>query len=217
MYLAVGTRPDISFAISSVSRYLENPDETNICAVKRIFKYIKGTIDHGIVYNLTNKMYLHCFSDADYAGDVETRRSTSGAVTTLCGGAISWQSQRQKCVSLSTTESEYIAASEAVKDLVWLQKLFCELTRATTACSTLYLDNQSAIKLIKNPEFHKRTKHIDVRYHFIREHYEDDLFKIEYVPSEQQLADLFTKSLPREKFNNLKLSLNLNSLTSFHK
>lgn len=125
-------------------------------------KYIKGTADHGIFFDAKCNINLEAFSDADYAGDRETRRSTSGFVFMLGSGAITWCSQRQKCVALSTTESEYIAASEAVKELIWLERLLSDLITKQNLSPKLFMDNQSAIRLIKNPEFHKRTKHIDV-------------------------------------------------------
>lgn len=127
LYLSVATRPDISFAVGVVSRYMENPSEANVNAVKRIFKYVKGTINHGIKYESNIKIGLVGFSDADYAGDKQTRRSTSGYVFTVGSGPISWCSEKHKSVSLSTTESEYIAASNAIKELVWLKRLIDEL------------------------------------------------------------------------------------------
>ena len=199
MYLAVGTRPDICFAVSYISRFLENPNNSHVKAVKRIFKYIRGTLKLGIFYDCNLKLRLNCYSDADYAADCKTRRSTSGFVFSLGSGAISWSSQRQKCVALSTAESEYYAASHAVKELVWLKQLMKDLV-AKCEDSILYMDNQSAIRLIKNPEFHKRTKHIDVMYHYIREKFENRIFNLTFVCTNDQLADVFTKPLAKEKF-----------------
>lgn len=199
MYLAVATRPDISFAVGSVSRYLEKPAAAHVNAVKRILKYVKGTMDMGIRFEGGNDLHFCGYSDADYAGDVTTRRSTSGYVFMFGGSVISWGSERQKSVALSTTESEYMAASHAVKELVWLRNLLCELQQKKLDAPTFYMDNQSAIRLVKNPEFHKRTKHIDVRYHFIREKFEDGIFKLEYVQTDDQAADIMTKALPKPK------------------
>lgn len=197
---------DISYAVGVVSRYMENPTESHVAAVKRIFKYIKGTIDYGINYSSDVELELA----ADYAGDRETRRSTSGSVFVLGSGAIAWSSQRHKCVALSTTESEFIAASEAVKELVWVQRLLKEIClEGEPGRCTLFMDNQSAIRLVKNPEFHKRTKHIDVRYHFIREKFEDGLFELNYVATDEQLADIFTKALTKDRFGKLRGMLNV--------
>lgn len=199
MYLAVATRPDISFAVGNVSRYLEKPAEAHENAVKRILKYIRGTIDMGICFESENDLVFRGYSDADYAGDVETRRSTSGYVFMFGNGIISWCSERQKSVALSTTESEYIAASHAVKELVWLKRLLSELLLVEMDAPIFFMDNQSAIRLVKNPEFHKRTKHIDVRFHFIREKFEDGTFDLEYVPSNEMVADILTKALPKDR------------------
>lgn len=200
MYLAVATRPDITFILGCVSRFLEKPSSIHVNAVKRIFRYISGTADHGILYNANNDLKLHGYSDADYAGDVDSRRSTSGYCFMLGSGIISWASERQKTVALSTTESEYIASAQAVKELTWLNELLKELLPHVNYIPNFYVDNQSAIRLIKNPEFHKRTKHIDIRYHFIRQKYEEKLFNLHYVETEKQLADGLTKSLGGQKF-----------------
>lgn len=199
MYLAVGTRPDISFAVGNVSRYMDKPAAAHVNAVKRILKYIKGTSDTGIQFDCGGDLEFIGYSDADYAGDVETRRSTSGYVFMFGGGVISWGSERQKSVALSTTESEYMAASHAIKELVWLGRLLAELSPIRMDAPIFYMDNQSAIRLVKNPEYHKRTKHIDVRYHFIREKFEDGMFDLKYVETNEQLADVMTKALPGAK------------------
>lgn len=199
MYLAVATRPDISFAVGNASRHLEKPAAAHVNAVKRILKYIRGTTDMGIRYESGINLDLCGYSDADYAGDIETRRSTSGYVFMFGNGIISWGSERQKSVALSTTESEYMAAAHAMKELVWLHRLLSELLSGNLDKPIFLMDNQSAIRLVKNPEFHKRTKHIDVRYHFIREKYEDGIFVLDYVATDEQAADIMTKALPKNK------------------
>lgn len=198
MYLAVGTRPDISFAVGNVSRYMERPSAAHVNAMKRILKYVGGTKDMGICFDHGTDVRFCGYSDADYAGDVETRRSTSGYVFMFGNGVISWGSERQKSVALSTTESEHMAASHAIKELVWLKRLLAELLPIDMETPMFYMDNQSAIRLVKNPEFHKRTKHIEVRYHFIREKYEDGI-DLRYVETSKQLADIMTKPLPKIK------------------
>lgn len=149
------------------------------------------------------------FSDADYAGDVDSRKSTSGYVFLFNDSIISWRSSLQKCVSISTTESEYVSASEAVKELVWLKRLYDELVPNQRAEASFYMDNMSAIRLVKNPEFHKRTKHIDVRYHFIREKFNDGLFKLEHVSTDEMVADIFTKALPKIRFEYLRTMMGI--------
>ena len=195
MYLSVGTRPDISYAVGVVSRYLERPNQVHVNAVKRIFKYIKGTANMGIVYKNKDNFDFVGYSDADYAADNETRRSTSGYAFHLGSGVVSWASMRQQSVSTSTTESEYIAACQGVKELIWLKHLVVELKPDQIIKAKFFMDNQSAIKLIKNPVFHKRTKHIDVQYHFIREKFEEKEFELEYVNTDEQIADILTKAL----------------------
>lgn len=209
MYLAIATRPDIAHAVGIVSRYLENPTVVHETAAKRILRYLKGTINHGIYFQKSESQTLIGFSDADYAGDLETRRSTSGFIFMINNSVISWSSERQKSVSLSTTESEYIAASNAIRELVWLRVFLNDLLPEKLNQVKFFMDNQSAIRLIKNPEFHKRTKHIDVRYHFIRERYEEELFVLNYISTEKMIADIFTKSLPSQRFKFLKSKMNV--------
>lgn len=169
--------------------------------MKRIFKYINGTIEKGILFKSNIKMNILGYSDADYGGDIDERKSTTGFLFMLGSSIISWSSERQKSVALSTTESEYVAAAQAVKELVWIKLLIQNLLIGANEKPNLYVDNQSAIRLIKNPEFHKRTKHIDIRYHFIRQKFEEGLFNLEYVKTELQLADILTKALCKQKFN----------------
>lgn len=152
------------------------------------------------------------FSDAGCTGDVETRKSTSGFAFFYNDSIISWHSSIQKSVSLSTTESEYIAGSEAVKELVWLKRLFGEIMPNKSEDQTsFYMDNMSAIRLVKNPEFHKRTKHIDVRYHFIREKFNEGLFDLQHVSTNEMIADIFTKALPRVRFEALRALMGVTS------
>jgi hypothetical protein len=143
------------------------------------------------------------FADADYAGDVETRRSTTGYAFCFANGIITWCSKRQPLVTLSTTEAEYVAAALATQECVWLRRLLTELECESNRSTPLYVDNQSAIKLVQNPEYHQRTKHIDIKFHFIREKAKEGTVKVIYVPSEQQRADLFTKALPKCHFKSL--------------
>lgn len=210
MFLAIVSRPDIAYSVSSVSRYLNNHNDDHWRAVKRIFAYLVGTSEYGIEFcsgGSTTK--LVGYSDADYASEVETRRSTTGYLFELARGPVTWSSQRQKLVTLSTTESEYVAASAASREAIWLRKLLRDIGYPCAGATTIFVDNQSAIKLVRNPEFHKRTKHIDIRYHYIREKVEEKEIKVEYVPSDQQLADVFTKALPKERFKSMCANMNV--------
>ena len=210
VFLAAVSRPDIAFSVNSVSKYLEKHNDTHWRAVKRIFAYLRGTIDYGIEYGSGGSTAeLIGFSDADYAGDIEMRRSSTGYVFCLANGAVTWSSQRQRLVTLSTTEAEYVAASAAAREVVWIRRLLSDIGCPCDKETTLYVDNQSAIQLVRNPVFHKRTKHIDVHFHFIREKLNEKELIVEYVPSVNQRADIFTKALPRDRFKDLCYKLNM--------
>ena len=169
-----------------------------------MLRYLKSTANHGLYYTKLASPEILCYSDADWGGDHENRKSTSGVVTLYSSGPITFKSQQQPVVALSTTEAEYISASFALKDLIWIQRFLIELGIDGLSKLRLLCDNQSAIKLIKNPEFHQRSKHIDIRFHFIRDSYESNVFEPEYVSTDEQLADLFTKSLSAEKHKKLR-------------
>jgi len=149
------------------------------------------------------------YSDADYAADLDTRRSTSGHLFMLGGECVTWSSKRQATVSLSTTEAEFIAATEACKEAVWLRKLLSDIGHGCDEPVVLNVDNQSAIRLIKNPEFHRRSKHIEVRYQFIREKLRENVIDPNYVSTNDQYADIFTKALSHEKFSVFRKNMNV--------
>ncbi|XP_076547399.1 uncharacterized protein LOC143305951 [Osmia lignaria lignaria] len=182
MFLAIVTRPDIAYAVNAVSKYLNDHDESHWRAVKRIISYLVKTANMGIEYREKgSKVELTGYSDADFAGDVETRRLTTGYAFYIANGVVTWSSQRQRLVSVSTTESEYIAAATATKEAVWLRTLLKNMGHQCREPTKLYVDNQSTIRLVRNPEFHKRTKHIDVKFHFIREKSESGEIDIVFV------------------------------------
>ena len=211
MYLAVGTRPDIAFAVSTVSQALDKPTEADWQKVKHILKYLKGTSQIGIVYQAGHQTgVLTTYSDADYAGDISTRRSTSGVVCQYMGGPVAWLSQRQKSVALSTTEAEFMAASEAAKEIIWLSRLLSEIT-TLVATPVLKIDNMSAVKLVKNPTFHKRSKHIEVRHYFVREKFDEGRLTVEHISGEEQIADILTKPLQKNRFEQLRDMLGVKS------
>lgn len=197
MYALVCTRPDIAHAVGVVSRYLSNPGRKHWEAVKWILRYLKGTSGLCLKYG-HGEPVLEGFTDADMAGHPDGMKSTSGMLFTFAGGAVAWQSKLQKCVALSTTESEYIAACEAGKELVWLKRFLQELGQKQDNFE-LYCDSQSAIDLSKNATCHSRTKHINVRYHWLREQVEDGVIQIEKIHTDKNPADMMTKVVPREK------------------
>lgn len=195
-FLAVVTRPDIAFSVSVVGRAMENPGQEDVNAVKRILKYLKGTLDFKLIFR-RGVVNLHGYSDADYAGCRATRRSTTGAVFLVAGSAVSWISRRQRTVAQSTAEAEYIAAAEAAKELIWLRRMLMEVD-GLDETPMLHIDNQSCIRMSVNPAMHNYTKHIQVRYHYLREVVDQGLIKPEYIGTKEQLADIFTKALAKD-------------------
>ena len=177
------TRPDIGFAVGYVSRFMAEPREDHLAAVKHLLRYVAGTRDYGLVYPRRSRGELELigFSDSDMAGDVDGRRSTTGVLFFLGACPISWQSMKQKVVALSTCEAEYIAAATTFCQGVWLGRLLAELTGEDARALVLMVDNQSAIALAKNPVHHDRSKHIDTKYHFIRDCVDGGQIKLEYV------------------------------------
>ncbi len=226
MYLSVCTRPDISFAVGALARYMSCPTTTHSQAAKSVGRYLKGTANLGITYSGTgslsfrgssnasalakggNTLDLLGFCDADYAADCDTRRSTTGYVFTLNGGAISWQSKRQPTVAASTAEAEYMAAAAAVKEGLWLRKLLTDLGQPTSALK-IFADNQSAIKLLRNPISSMRSKHIDIAHHFARERVMRGEIAFSYISTTDQVADIFTKALPAAKLRECRADMGL--------
>ena len=199
LYLALMTRPDISYAVGQVSKFSQNPNNSHWKAVTQIFAYLNGTKDLGIWLG-GKRSGLTGFTDADFAGDRTDCRSTSGSIFFFHEGPVSWSSKKQTCTALSTTEAEYVAACEATKTAVWLSYLLQDFTGMEQRKVTMYCDNQGAVRLAYNAEFHQRTKHIPVRFHYIREQVTEGKIELQYVPSVEQLADIFTKALPGPKF-----------------
>lgn len=198
MYAMVCTRPDIAHAVGMVSRYLSNPGRHHWEAVKWVMRYLRGTTNLRLALGCEKPMLVG-YTDSDLAGSLDGRKSTSGHMVTFAGGAVAWQSKLQKCVALSTTEAEFIAAVEATKDLLWLRNFTMELG-LKQARYVLFCDSQSAIHLAKNSSFHSRSKHIDVRYHWIRDALDAKLLELEKIHTDENGSDMLTKVLPRGKF-----------------
>lgn len=182
-------------------------------AIKRICRYVKGTLNYGLVYTKGRGNYiLSGYSDSDLAGSIEDRKSTSGMAFYLDESLISWVSQKQRCVALSSCEAEFMAATTAACQGIWLQRVLSQITEIKPGPVILYIDNRSAIDLAKNPVFHGRSKHIDVRYHFIRECVEQRLIVIKHVNTSSQRADILTKALPAAKFEKMRNLLGVKNL-----
>ena len=203
MYLTA-TRPDLAFVVSLVSRFMERPTELHQQAVKRVLRYIKGTTELGISYQKGGEEKLAAYTDSNYAGDTEDRKSTSGYAFLLSSGAVAWSSKKQPVVTLSTTEAEFIAAAACACQSIWMRRILDELGFERSKCTDIFCDNSSTIKLSKNPVMHGRSKHIDVRFHFLRDLTMDGIVKLEFCGSKDQLADIMTKHLTLEVFTRLR-------------
>ena len=203
-YASICTRPDITTAVSYLSQFMSRPGTEHWEGVKRVLRYIRGTLDLGLKFKNVKNLCLFGYSDADWAGDVSSRKSRTGYVFMLGGAIVSWMSKKQPVVALSSTESEYIALSYAAQETIWLRRLVESLTVKQDAASVLFEDNQGAIALCKNPKDHGRTKHIGIRYHFVRNTVENKLVELRYCSTDQMTADAFTKPLPRVKCEHLR-------------
>jgi hypothetical protein len=209
MYAAIGTRPDITYAVTALSQYLQNPGRPHWEQAKRVIRYLKGTRDHELKYGASGG--IEGFSDANWGNDIDDRHSICGYAFTLNGGAISWSSKKQSVVALSSTEAEYIAITHAAKEATWLRHLLSEIYSPLVLKypMILYSDNKSAIELVKNATFHSRTKHIAIRYHYVREAYNDGIISLDHRGTEDMPADVFTKPLIRIKLNKFSHLLGL--------
>jgi hypothetical protein len=205
----VNTRPDLAFAVGFASRFMEAPGVHHWALVKQILRYLKGTIRYGCRYSAGSVPNLVGYSDSDHAGDVDDRKSTSGIVFFLGSSIITWGSQKQKVVAQSSCEAEYIAAATAATQAVWLSRVLGAVLGKEPDKMKLYVDNLSAIALCKNPVFHDRTKHIDTRYHYIRECVEKGMVDVLHVGTHDQLGDILTKALPRAKFVEMRQRLGI--------
>jgi hypothetical protein len=178
----VHSRPDIAFAVGYVSRFMEKPTREHLSVVKHLIRYIAGTKNYGCVLHSSGEKLEHVgYSDADMAGDLDDRKSTTGSLFFLNGCPVTWQSVKKQTIALSSCEAEYMAATAAACQAAWLRHLLDELLNQPEETVKLFIDNQSAIQLIRNLVFHERTKHIDTRFHFIRECVEDGKVAIEHM------------------------------------
>jgi hypothetical protein len=205
LYAAIGTRPDISHAVNECARYVSNPGSAHWIAIKRIMRYLAGTIDMGLIYNglsnnelngnikQNNILTIDTYVDADWAGDKDDRKSTTGYLTKMNGNTITWSSKKQRTVALSSAEAEYMAIASGAQECKWMKQLLSELGYDTVV--HIYTDNQAAQSIGKNDIYHDRTKHIDIRYHFVRHDIKEQIYDLIWVPTRYQLADIFTKGL----------------------
>jgi transposase InsO family protein len=207
MWADVATRPDIAFAVSTLAQFSNNPGKPHWEALKHVFQYLAGTKDWKLTYGGSPKG-LEGYSDADGSSQ-EHRKAISGYAFLINGGAVSWASKKQEIIALSTAEAEYVAITHAAKEAIWLRRLINELFQPFKSPTTLYCDNQSAIALTRDGQFHARTKHIDIRYHFIRYVVADGTVNLIYCPTDEMVADTLTKALPNAKAKHFAHALGL--------
>src|SRR5277367_1503505 len=209
MWGQLATRPDLSFSVSLLARFQANPGIEHWRALIHVIEYVKNTINYGLTYSRAFDISPTAFVDADYGGCKDTRRSTSGYVFMMAGGAVNWSSKRQATVALSTVEAEYVAMSRCAQQMSWMHNWLDEVKIEHSLPGLIKGDNRGAIALTKNTKDHGKVKHIDIRHHYIRELLRSGIIILEQVPSADNLADLFTKPLPRDHHQRLLLALNI--------
>jgi hypothetical protein len=207
MYAATSTRPDIAFAVATLSQFMRNPGRVHWEAAKHTMHYLKGTADHGLTLGGTDGG-LEAYINADWASQPHCHLM-SGYVIMLNSGPVTWSSRKQPIIALSTAEAEYIALMAAAQEVLYLQLLLKELYDEDHSSTPIHCDNQSAIALASNSKFHARTKHIDIHFHFIHAHVKNGTFELHYCPTDDNVADTFTKPLPRPRFQKLRTMMSL--------
>jgi histone deacetylase 1/2 len=207
-YLTI-TRPDVSYAVNRVCQFLHAPRTSHWSAVKRILRYVCFTASYGLLLQPAVSSVLSAFSDADWAGCPDDRRSTGGYAVFFGPNLIAWNARKQATISRSSTEAEYKAVANATAELIWVQSLLRELEVSQKQPPVLWCDNIGATYLSSNPVFHARTKHIEVDYHFVRKRVAQKLLRIKFISSKDQLVDILTKPLPLPQFVGCRHNLNL--------
>jgi hypothetical protein len=203
------TRPDISYAVQQICLHMHDPREPHLAALKRILRYLRGTLHMGLLIRPSAQRDLIVYSYADWAGCPDTLKSTSGYAVFLGDSLISWSSKRQNTVSRSSAEAEYRAVANAVAEATWLRQLLTELHTPLRKTTLVYCDNISAIYMSSNPVQHQRTKHVEIDLHFVRERVALGDVRVLHVPTASQFADIFTKGLPSSVFAEFRSSLNV--------
>ncbi|KAJ0829337.1 putative RNA-directed DNA polymerase [Helianthus annuus] len=213
MYLT-HTHPDLSYAVGVLSRFMQSPSKTHAGAAKKILRYIAGTCQFGIWYKRGTKVELFGYTDSDWAACIDDRKSVSGYVFSIGNGAISWCSKKQATVALSSTEAEYISATSAACQCIWLSRILEDLGIKQENATTIWCDSQSAINLSRNPVTHSKAKHIELKYHFIRDMVNQEKVILRFCNTREQIADCMTKALAREKFVSLRFQLGVQEFES---
>lgn len=211
MFVATVSRPDIAYSVSYLSQYLDKPTKSLWTQAKRTIRYLKETMDLGLVYTKkTEDKTIETYSDADWAGNATDRKSMTGSVSQYNGNTVAWLSRKQTCVALSTVEAEYVAAATSACELLYLKGLYMDFNGLNSEVKcVLYMDNIGAIQLSKSFENSKRAKHIDTKNHFVKDLVLSKKVDVQYIPTENNLADLCTKSLCHDKLSYLRKCLNI--------
>ncbi|RVW50362.1 Retrovirus-related Pol polyprotein from transposon RE1 [Vitis vinifera] len=211
IYLA-HTRPDIAYSMSVINQFMHDPREPHLQAAYRVPHYLKGNPGKGILFKKNNTLALEAYTDADYAGSLVDRRSTTGYYTFLGGNLVTWRNKKQNVVARSSAESEFRVIAQGLCELLWLKIILDDLRIKWDSSMKLYCDNKSAINIAHNPIQHNRTKHIEIDRHFIKEKLEEGVVCVFYVPSEHQLANILTKGLNGSMFHYLVFKLGMEDI-----
>ncbi len=212
MYIMVCTRPDISNAVGEVSKFCENFDKEHWSAALKILKYLKTTKKLSLVFEGSVKMPMVAYADASWASDQDSGRSITGYVIMINGTSVSWKSRRQPTVAMSSTEAEYMALFAVTQEVIWMRRLLCQVDTSFTSHrkpTVVFQDNKSTILLANNPSQHARTKHINTKFHFVRDQVSDSTIQIEYKSTEEMVADILTKAVSRPKLDKHTKSMGL--------
>jgi hypothetical protein len=207
LYL-MASRPDIAFSVRVCARFQANPKESHLTAIKRIIRYVNATVNYGIYFSRETNLVIAGYSDAEWAGNADDRKSTSGGCFYVGTNLVVWMSRKQASISLSTVEVEYIAAGSCCTQLLWMKKLLCDYG-FTQDTMVIHCDNTSTINISKNPVQHSRTKHIDIRHHFICDLVKSRDVALMFIPIENQLADILTKPLDGSRFESLRKAIGI--------
>ena len=198
MYLT-NTRPDICFAVNTLSQFLTDPRNVHLISAKHILRYLRGTVDYGLRYTSSSGVLLSGYSDSDWAGSAVDRKSTSGYCFSMGSAMISWSSRKQGSIAQSTAEAEYIVASDACKEAVWLRKLLSDMFDGKLDSTIIHCENQSCNKLSENLVFHDRSKHIEMEYHFMKYLVMRGTLKLQYIRTDEQIAGYLDQASDNNK------------------
>jgi hypothetical protein len=214
IYATISTRPDITHAVNMLSRYMHQPSQSHMNAAKRVLRYLKSCSEYGLVYDNNNKQYsmndaltITGYCDSDWGGDTVDNKSTTGYAVLLNNNLITWNTKKQPTVALSSAEAELMAIVEVTKEIAWMSILLTELNYKINQPSTIFIDNQSAINMSQNISEHDRSKHIRIKYNYIKEEIDNNEIKLKWISTEKQLADIFTKALQGNIFTSMRNKL----------